>query len=364
MTGLRTALALVLVISGTPVQADQAHARLGGPGGQEGQVILFRDGGACFGLTPLHVMDAALGMGASLIRRERVVRDGFAGEALDLGHDLALVSVSGAVAAQCGPPLRDQGDPRARIEAAGGRLVMRHVTAAGATLFRPVRLLYIGETHLFFEEAGEGATAWAVAPGDSGSALMLGDEIVGMVQERGAVNEPPRALLWSYALHLADWRLQRRAPQQDAPTAPALPAADGLRVERTTTRAHSPDHGADRLTAPTGDGGYWQAEAVGWPVEIDLALPAIRGVAGIILHPAPAQAQGRPRTVELFTTRTEEGDGGWTPFGTFILSLDPEPRVIALGAGQRLRRIRVSVHDTWSPGGEVALGRIEVRLAD
>lgn len=358
------ALALVVLLPTQPILADQAHARAGGMAGQEGQVILFQDGGACFGLTPQHLMAAGFGRPATLIRHERVTMDGFATPVLDLGHDLALVAVGGAIARDCGPPLEDWGDPRGRIQAAGGQVVMRHVTAAGTTRFQPVHVHAVTQSHIHFEEAGEGAAAWTVAPGHSGSALMLGDEVVGVVLEQGSADELPRALLWSFAIHIADWRLRHAAPQDGHEAAPDPAPADGVLVERTSTRALSPEHGAERLVAPIEDGGFWQAEAAAWPVDIVLSLPAIQGVTEIILHPAPEEVQGHPRRIELFTTRSGEGEQRWRSIGGHTLSPGAGPRRIALGGGQRMRRLRLQIHDTWSAGDAIALGRIELRTAE
>lgn len=337
--------------------ADQAHVTAGA---EVGQAVLFHDGGTCFALTPQHVIDAGNGFG-SLFLREEVLLDGWAERTLDLGHDLSLLTVDGAVTRACGTPLVPHGDAMAAVLAAGGKMKMRVILASGETLFRDVELVFQSKDKITFREVQDSRQApWSVQPGDSGALLMIGEVPVGIVQTQGAADGLPSAIPWPYAVYLADWR-SRAVVEQPEPPPPALPASNA-RVERSTARPLGPGLVAENLTLPRDVGGEWHAMPVEWPVEIVLALQgeAVGRVSALTFLRAPGAPEAHPREVEVFLSRDAEGERSWQSFANAVLSKEHEAQTIDLGLPRRARRVRVLIHSGWGADGTISLGRIEI----
>ncbi|MEZ5755559.1 MAG: hypothetical protein R3D90_12595 [Paracoccaceae bacterium] len=340
------------------VVADQAHVTAGV---EVGQAVLFNDGGTCFALTPQHVIDAGNGFG-SLFLREGVLLDGWAQRTLDLGHDLSLLTVDGAVTQACGMALAPHGEAMAAVQAAGGRMKMRVILANGETLFRDVELAFQSSDRITFREVQDARQPpWSVQPGDSGSLLMFGDVPVGIVQTQGSADSLPTALPWPYAVYLADWR-RKGAVDKSAPPAPPPAAAGNARVERSTARPLAPDLVADNLTLPREAGGEWYAMPVEWPVEIVLALQGegVGRVSAVTFLRSKGAPEAHPREVEVFLSRDAEGERSWQSFGNAVLSKEIEAQTIDLGLPRRARRVRLLIHSGWAADGSISLGRIEI----
>src|SRR5690606_30604754 len=97
---------------------------------------------------------------------------------------------------------------------------------------------------------------WAIAPSDSGSAIMVGQRVVGMVQSVGGPEGTSLALRWDYATHLLAWEIERGiAPP---PAATAKPALGGVRIERTNARPLEAGMGAEILVAALDAPGAWR----------------------------------------------------------------------------------------------------------
>lgn len=338
--------------------ADQAHVTAGA---EVGQAVLFSDGGTCFALTPQHVIDAGDGF-ASLFLRDGVLLDGWAQRTMDLGHDLSLLTVDGAVTDACSAQLLPHPDAMALVLAAGGKLKMRVVLSSGETIFRDVELVFQSKDRLTFREVQDARQpSWSVQPGDSGALLLIGDVPVGIVQTQGSADSLPTAIPWPYAVYLADWRSSGAA--QPAPPAAPVAEATAVTVERTTARPLAPDRTADVLTLPRASGGEWHATPVEFPVEIVLALGGadVGRVSALTFIRASTAAQSHPREVEVFLSRDAEGERSWQSFGNAVLSKDIEAQTIDLGVARLARRVRILIHSGWGTDGTISLGRIEVR---
>lgn len=337
--------------------ADQAHVTAGA---EVGQAVLFLDGGTCFGLTPQHVIDAGNGFG-NLFLRDGVLKDGWAQRTMDLGHDLSLLTIDGAVTDACSAPLVPHDEAMALVLAAGGKLKMRIVLASGETIFRDVELVFQSKDKLTFREIQDARQPpWSVQPGDSGALLMIGDVPVGIVQTQGAADSLPTAIPWPYAVYLADWRSKGAvAPPEPAASVAATAA---VAVERTTARPLAPDQAAEVLTLPREAGGEWHASPVEWPVEVVLALTGedVGRVSALTFVRAAGAPEAHPREVEVFLTRDAEGEGSWQSFANAVLSKDIEVQTVDFGVPRLARRIRILIHSGWSADGTVSLGRIEV----
>lgn len=354
------AIPIAVVLLRTPAaMADQAHVTAGA---EVGQAVLFSDGGTCFALTPQHVIDAGNGFG-SLFLRDGVLLDGWAQRTLDLGHDLSLLTVDGAVTGACSTELLPHEDAMARVLAAGGRLKMRVVLASGETIFRDVELVFQSRDKLTFREIQDARQPpWSVQPGDSGSLLMVGDVPVGIVQTQGSVDSLPSAIPWPYAVYLAEWR-STGILQPSAPTAAPTAHPEAATVLRTTARPLAPDSTAEVLTMPLGSGGEWHATPVEWPVEIVLALNSdeVGRVSALTFVRADDAPQAHPRDVEVFLSRDAEGERSWKSFGNAVLSKDLEVQTIDLGVPRLARRVRVLIHSGWATDGTISLRRIEIK---
>jgi hypothetical protein len=357
-SGLATIVSFfVVLLLNKAAIADQAHVTAGA---ETGQAVFFSDGGTCFALTPQHVIDAGNGFG-SLFLRDGVLLDGWAQRTLDLGHDLSLLTVDGAVTGACSAELLPHEDAMAQVLAAGGKLKMRVVLANGETIFRDVELVFQSKDKLTFREIQDPRQpTWSVQPGDSGALLMVGNVPVGIVQTQGSVDSLPSAIPWPYAVYLADWRSNSTVQ----PAAPAASAAvpETATVLRTTARPLAQDSTAEILTLPRSSGGEWHATPVEWPVEIVLALNGadVGRVSALTFVRAGDASHAHPREVEVFLSRDAEGERSWKSFGNAVLSKDLEAQTIDLALPRLARRVRVLIYSGWATDGTISLGRIEI----
>ena len=106
--------------------------------------------------------------------------------------------------------------------------------------------------------------------GHSGSAILDGETIVGIMMELGSADEPAKALRFDKALYLVAWEWQGGVEEPELPETD-VPSADGLVIERTSALPVGPDTLADNLVAPTDHDGVWRASAIDWRIIFLLA---------------------------------------------------------------------------------------------
>lgn len=349
------AAAILLTAVGI-ARADQAYVLAGT---EEGQAIVFHWQGVCFAVTPKHVM-AGGGDFASLTQRAPDLRTAEATTIRTFGEDLALVSVQGGVAKGCGETFAVAADVAHLVAGSGGKASMRQVFANGDTAFRPVRVVSSDTTELLLEEEG----GWTISPGDSGSSVMIGDEVVGIVQDQGGPGKPATALRWDYATRLIDWELSRSAA---APKAAAKPDAHIARVaiEAVNTRTADERTSSANLTAAPNADGEWRAEVIEWPVDLIVSFQdgLIHSVRALVFEGIRGNADLHPRAVEIQRTRSAEGNRSWLPYSTVIL--DPAAAdTIEFPGGMEARRLRIRIYNTWGKAPEVGLRRVKVTLQE
>ncbi len=358
---MRLALAVVaLTCAGVlpnDVSASQAYLSAGS---KEGQAILFKRGGACFALAPTHLIEGSNGFG-SLVGDGGELTTGQAWEIRDLGFDLSLFGVNGSIESACGDDLPD-GDQLSGVLAEGsGEVQLRYLFEDGSVSLRPAQITDTDGSYIYLRETGE----WAVSEGHSGSAIVQGNTIVGIMMELGGEGEPPKALRFDKAIYLVRWEWENSGEAPQVPSAPTV-GADGIQVERTSALPLSPDDTVDHLVAPLDEAGQWRAKAISWPVDLVLQMPnnEVTNVAGFIFHTLEGEAVAHPRTVEVFRTVSSEGERSWSSVTSFTLSPTAGTREVTFEPPIRARRVKIVVYDTWSDDSElVELNRLEVVIA-
>lgn len=342
--------ALLAALAATAAAAGQVHVKAGA---EEGQAILFAAGGTCLGLTPRHVMRTEE---AVVSQRDPQPMSGVAVLVRDLGSDLALIEVHGQIAeGGCTDPLPRTDDVAALLQAREGAVRLRNAFPDGTLVFRDAAVRVGDSMHLKLVEVGD----WSIGGSDSGSAVMLDGQILGILLADGDGDAPATVLRWDFATYLADWELARGARETRVAAAAAAPL-DGVRVVGTNAVPVDPASGPEMLVAPPGAAGGFRAEARDWPVTIELELPGEGSaeVAALTLERDPAAAGAYPKQVEIQRARSGASYSGFMPART--LSATGAGDRIEFPPGMRARKLRLVIYDTWDRANEVAIRRLAV----
>lgn len=342
------ALALLLLAMPGAALGGQVHVR---SGSEEGQAILFADGGACFGLTPLHVMQTEE---AVVSQQDPTRLSGVAALVRDLGNDLALIEVRGQIAGACTEPLPRTEDVAALLQAREGAVRVRTEFSDGTLLFHDARVEIGDSMRLKLREVGD----WSIGGSDSGSAVMQDGSILGILLADGDGDEPATVLRWDFATYLADWELTRGSGPAAVPAAAASLA--GVVVLGSNAVPLDPASGPERLVAPPGEGGGFRARAAAWPVTIELQLPgdASVEVAALTLERDPEAPGAYSQQVEIQRARSGSSFSNFIELQT-LSATGPGDR-IEFPPGQRARKLRLLIPGTWDKGTEIAIRRIGV----
>lgn len=356
-------LGVSLMPTGSESWADQAHVSAG----ENGQAFLIQSGGACFALSPTHVI-GEMGF-ASLVRQGTGRIHGDAMAVHHFGYDLTLLHVTGEAARLCGPQASAlPRDISERLEQASHGSI-RVIHPNGSADLLPVALVGHNPTHLRVRPR---EAVQQIRQGMSGATVLVDNEPVGLLM---AVDEEGvgQVLRFDIALRTVDVILaaspsaSKIGVPSDTKAAPTPPIEQSrTRVIRATARSIGPDHTADRLVAPVDEGGAWVATFDTLPVEVVLDLHqgevvATSGVTLVADDPS-IDPQALPRRVEIFRTVTREGDHAWRSLGTWTFVKGEASRTFSFPP-VRARRLRIVIHANWGAEGQVALARISPILA-
>lgn len=360
-----SALATLLPCA-APVAAQQAVVTTQDASALEiGQAFLAHHGGQCYAILPTHVVREA---GRPALRREGT--QGLLGETADhadLGDDLSVARVDGAISNDCGSSALTIRRAVERLLQQGRLGTLRSINGDGTVAQLGVTIIDDdGRGTLRVQPTHEGNP---IRKGLSGSLLLIDGVIVGMllsVNARSGIGTVARidTLMSKVDTHLLSPAAAAVAesPAQPAPArSGALPAAPatGPRVLAWSALPIDDAHRAANLTAGA-EAPPWASMPARWPVTIDLqAGEGLVTVSGVVLDGrGVADASQLPAHVELFINPS--GDArAWRSITSVPLDYRDGVAQIAL-APLRTRLLRFSFSATVGGGAVISLGRISL----
>lgn len=356
-----SALATLLPCA-APVAAQQAVVTTQDASALEiGQAFLAHHGGQCYAILPTHVVREA---GRPALRREGT--QGLLGETTDhaeLGDDLSLARVAGAIAGDCGVSALSIRRAVERLLQQGRLGSLRSINGDGTVAQLGVTIVDDdGRGMLRVQPTHQGNP---IRKGLSGSLLLIDGVSVGMllsVNARSGVGTVARidTLMAKVDAHLMNAAAPGPAPSaQGAPDASGAAAAPtgGLRVLAWSALPVDEAHRAANLTAG-GEAPPWASIPERWPVTIDLqAGEGLVTISGVVLDGRGVADAGQlPAHVELFINPS--GDArAWRAITAMPLDYRDGVAQIAL-APLRTRLLRLSFSATAGGSARISLGRI------
>lgn len=347
-----------------PVAAQQAVVTTQDASALEiGQAFLAHHGGQCYAILPTHVVSEA---GRPALRREGT--QGLLGETLDhaeLGDDLSLARVAGAITGDCGGSALSIRRAVERLLQQGRLGTLRSVNGDGTVAQLGVTIVDDdGRGMLRVQPTHQGNP---IRKGLSGSLLLIDGVSVGMllsVNARSGIGTVVRidTLMAKVDAHLMNAAAPAAAPpaQAGAARSSAAATAGGARVLAWSALPIDEAHRAANLTAGA-EAPPWASIPERWPVTIDLqASEGLVTINGVVLDGrAVANAGQLPAHVELFINPS--GDArGWRAITSVALDYRDGVAQIAL-APLRTRLLRLSFSATVGGGEVISLGRISLR---
>ena len=363
-TRLRAFALFALLPCVAPVAAQQAVVTTQDANALEiGQAFLAHHGGRCYAILPTHVVSEA---GRPALRREGT--QGLLGETVDhadLGDDLSLARVDGAIGNDCGASALSVRRAVERLLQQGRLGTLRSINGDGTVAQLGVTIVDDdGRGTLRVQPTHQGNP---IRKGLSGSLLLIDGVSVGMllsVNARSGIGTVARidTLMSKVDAHLLSpaAAVVAESPAQAAPASSgALPAApaSGPRVLAWSALPIDEAHRAANLTAGA-EAPAWASIPARWPVTIDLqAGEGLVTISGVVLDGRGVADAGQlPAHVELFINPS--GDArAWRAITSMPLDYRDGVARIAL-APLRTRLLRLSFSATVGGGGVISLGRI------
>jgi len=360
-------VALLPVLSG-PAAAQQALVRSYENVALEiGQGYLSHYGSRCLAIMPTHVVQEA-GDVAALLREGTDPLLGESTSFTDLGDDVSVADVSGAISNDCGY------STMAVSRAVGNRIKanalasVRSVNGDGSIAQLSVTIIDDdGERFLRVQPTND---INQLRKGQSGSLLMSGDTPIGMLLSVNARFGVGKVIRLDAMFEKIDGFV---SGPRSAVAASAVTATGGKVASRQADAGGSiiswsampidADHRAGNLVA-SDESPAWIANVDAWPVEIEMDLAGDRiAIAGIELHSQAVDDPGTlPSAVELMVSSTESGRRWRSISGGTIVFADGVARIST--APSWARHVRLVITGAANGGNVVALGRLRVISAD
>jgi hypothetical protein len=338
-----------------------------------GQGYLTHYDGVCYLLLPMHVIEEA-GSTAGLLGEGVTPLLGETGSIVDLGDDLAVAAVHGALSASCGFSAMSISRAVDRAIRDNGVATIRSVNGDGSiaqlsvTLFDDdgERFLRVQPTHSDNQ----------LRKGQSGSLLVAGDRPVGMLLSVDARFGMGKVIRLDAMLdRFDDWVRERStalptvarstsssvatpavgAAAETVPGQPltllnwsALPASDAERPINLLSLDEAPP---------------WRASVDAWPVILEFSLGETRvAIRGLRFEAGEAPPAMLPGTVEVFVSATEGRDRWRSIYGGALAFADGVAEVAT--APTWARKIRLEISASGGDPDQVALSRLRVLPAD
>lgn len=323
-----------------------------------GQAFLAHYGPQCYAIMPTHVVQEAAR--PALLREGVPPLLGETNDAADLGGDVAIARVGGAITAQCGSGALTVQRSIDRLVQQGRLGTLRSVNGDGTIAQLAVAIV---------DDDGRGTLRVQpthpdnpIRKGLSGSLLMIDGVMAGMllsVHARSGIGTVARidSLMAKVDAHLMAQpaRTANARPQ----TAKAPRAGLSPRVVGWNTLPLDDSRRAANLTAADGSPG-WASQASSWPVTIDLqAGDGVVVVSGFTLDGQGIDAGWLPAHVEIFVNLSGE-PRGWRSVTSEKLSYKDGVAQVRF-APLRARLVRLNFTGTVGGGKVVALRRLDLR---
>lgn len=326
--------------------------------GELGQGILVSRLGACYGITPAHVIDG--GFFASIVGGLPGAPKGDADVLMTFGYDLSLLRITGGVTNHCDESFSRTGNSDVVLSAAStGHL--HTVRSDGSVSRQQVSLsdsgmLYV---HVHPVEGGE-----PLMKGMSGSLLQVAGKPVGMLMSVDSASGMGKVLRY-------DRLTETIAPFFDGDTSShpgtdsnATVTASATNLGKEVTQWSAPAVGPQYRAKNILDGDpqtHWLAKATAFPVDIEILLSAEKPVVlhGLEISTAGmANRQQTPRDYEIMVS-TKASGRGWTPKSSGTLFSKDETTAVEL-TPVKARRVLLRLYSNW--GDSEAIGVSDIRL--
>ena len=328
-----------------------------------GQTFLAHYGPQCYAIMPTHVVHEAAR--PALLREGVPPLLGETHDAADLGGDIGVARVSGAVAAHCGSGALTVQRSIDRLVQQGRLATLRSVNGDGTVAQLPVAII---------DDDGRGTLRVQpthpdnpIRKGLSGSLLMIDGVTVGMllsVDARYGIGKVARidSLMAKVDAHLRSMPVTNPADAPGAPTRPEKLAKSALnpRVVAWSALPLEDNRRAANLTAAD-DAPPWASQPTTWPVSIDLqAGEGVVVVSGVVLDGRGVADPGQlPGHVEIFINLSGE-PRGWRAVTSERLNYKDGVAQVRF-APLRARLLRLNFSGASNGGRVIALRRLELR---
>ncbi len=324
-----------------------------------GQAFLAHYGPQCYAIMPTHVAQEAAR--PALLREGVPPLLGETHDAADLGGDIGVARVSGAVAAQCGSGALTMQRSIDRLLQQGRLATLRSVNGDGTVAQLAVAIV---------DDDGRGTLRVQpthpdnpIRKGLSGSLLMIDGVTVGMLLSVHADSGIGTVARIDSLMAKVDAHLMSRAPPTADTRKPAAGRGTGAplnpRVIAWNALPLDDSRRAANLTATDASPG-WASHAPNWPLTIDLqAGEAVVVISGVTLDGRGIDAGQLPAQVEIFVNLSGE-PRGWR-------AVTSEKPVYVDGVAHirfaplRARQVRLNFGGASDGGKLIALRRVELR---
>ena len=345
--------------------SDQAVVRKRGADVLEvGQAFIVHGGGDCLALLPSHVVEEA---GIASLRyvgtRQAVL--GELGAVTELGEDLSMGRVSGALTRSCGHSIGSFSRAVDTQLAAGVQGTLRFVNGDGSLGYEPVS--WLDDDRERYIRIQPTDPAHALRKGMSGSLLLSASGVpIGMLLSVSARSGVGTVLRMDQLLERAEAALGASAAQPSpvvgggAADAPPEPA-EGLELLAWSTDAQSDATRPSNLLARDETTGPWLSVATRKPVTLDFGLAPGTVLHAIVFDGAGVEPQRLPQSAEVFVAGDEGGESEpWRARSAWggRLQFDADGRAEVRFAPSRARRVRLVLYPR---GDSLSLRRIDTR---
>jgi hypothetical protein len=352
------ALVLLLCVCAPGVSVAQGPTQAYIRAGEHGQALLLSRLGACYAVTPAHVMGDDLF--ATLVGASLAAPQGDADLLQAFGYDLALLRTTGAITAQCGGRLRDipQLDS---VLARASTGVVSSVNPDGSVTRRNVTINDVGLVNVRLRPRNESDQLFK---GLSGSLVLAGEQPIGILMRVDPESGEGTALRYDRALEtlrpfFAAPGATAAKPEAAAPSASGHEAGLAAEVASWSSPPLDAAHRAANLVDASDEPTVWLARADAFPIEIVIALPGERAHAVNavrLVGEGVDPADRLPKDFEVLV----RGGGGWISVASATYFRNDADRLVQF-APTRAREIMLRVYSNWGDADAVGLSGFEVQ---